>query len=534
VPTLRSAPSILSARISASQLGCTNDCDLDTGLTPSGGAPFKGNAQIINAWLAAFANSSTQIGLLLDCACLLNTSIVIPAGCNVEITGLGWHTGFFMAVGANSTCIINHATAPFDPGVVQIAAPTPSGSVRLGNFRIEGNRGTTLSGAGAGNATSPVSVDLRGTSPSGTSGAATYWFCGIDLFNVQFLQIENVKIHNTPLYALRLSNCNNVTLDRVDTYNDWAGVNGDGIHFSGPCRNLRVTGCQVYSHDDATCLNGPEGYFGGFQNAVFTGINVNSGASVFRIYVNAYYNPGTTQSIVYTNFIGNLISYAAFILGIQNVGPSTLSPNQNQDLAISNGVVSMTSAAYCFLMLCNSFGILRVSNVTWANPVAAVPFLALANTGMSVAELIVESCSVHRTTAGNALAGAFDTVYNVQGFGSTNTVTIKRLVIRGYNITNEAGQPFSPLPFLLRIGTGCSIGELWIDSLDPTNITALVDSKHGWTNIASLNGPGVLASGFQIPDAVMANNCPYISATGANAGKSCIKRGGTVHTLNYT
>ncbi len=62
------------------------DCDLDTGLTPSGGAPFTGNAQILNAWLAVFANSSTQIGLLLDCACLLNTALVIPAGGNVEIT----------------------------------------------------------------------------------------------------------------------------------------------------------------------------------------------------------------------------------------------------------------------------------------------------------------------------------------------------------------------------------------------------------------------------------------------------------------
>jgi hypothetical protein len=85
---------------------------------------------------------------------------------------------------------------------------------------------------------------------------------------------------------------------------------------------------------------------------------------------------------------------------------------------------------------------------------------------------------------------------------------------------------------LIDCQSGSTIGELYIVNLDPTNVTALVNPSTGWTGITTVNGPGVLTCGFQIPDAKMANWCPYVSAT-TYPGVACIKNSaGTVLQLS--
>jgi hypothetical protein len=80
-----------------------------------------------------------------------------------------------------------------------------------------------------------------------------------------------------------------------------------------------------------------------------------------------------------------------------------------------------------------------------------------------------------------------------------------------------------PVPNLLNIGWG-SIGEVVLDSLDSNNILAPV-SAGGFSSVGSVSGAGVLATGWEFPDAVMANGVPYISA---NSGVPSIKVNGVV------
>ena len=99
--------------------------------------------------------------------------------------------------------------------------------------------------------------------------------------------------------------------------------------------------------------------------------------------------------------------------------------------------------------------------------------------------------------------------------------TIDQLSFNGFGV--QDGGSSSPVPSLLNIGLG-SIGQLVIDSLDTSNIRGPV-SPGGFANVGSVSGAGVLATGWEFPDTVMADGVPYISA---NSGLPSIKVGGVV------
>jgi hypothetical protein len=67
------------------------------------------------------------------------------------------------------------------------------------------------------------------------------------------------------------------------------------------------------------------------------------------------------------------------------------------------------------------------------------------------------------------------------------------------------------LPYLIQILNG-AIGELVLDSMQSKNIAAPV-SPGSFSSVGLVSGAGVLATGWEFPDAVMANGVPYISAT---------------------
>jgi hypothetical protein len=87
----------------------------------------------------------------------------------------------------------------------------------------------------------------------------------------------------------------------------------------------------------------------------------------------------------------------------------------------------------------------------------------------------------------------------------------------------DAGGSYRPTPELINIASE-SIGQLVLDALDCTHIMASV-SAGGFSSIGSVSGAGVLATGWEFPDAVMANGVPYISAS---TGLPSIKVGGVV------
>jgi hypothetical protein len=76
---------------------------------------------------------------------------------------------------------------------------------------------------------------------------------------------------------------------------------------------------------------------------------------------------------------------------------------------------------------------------------------------------------------------------------------------------------------LINMGAG-SIGQLAINSVDSAHIAGPV-SPGGFLSIGSVTGTGVLATGWEFPDNVMADNVPYISAT---TGLPSIKIDGVV------
>jgi len=55
-------------------------------------------------------------------------------------------------------------------------------------------------------------------------------------------------------------------------------------------------------------------------------------------------------------------------------------------------------------------------------------------------------------------------------------------------------------------------------------------TANGFSSIGSVSGNGVLATGWEFPDAVMVDGVPYISA---NSGLPSIKVGGVVETYTH-
>jgi len=107
-----------------------------------------------------------------------------------------------------------------------------------------------------------------------------------------------------------------------------------------------------------------------------------------------------------------------------------------------------------------------------------------------------------------------------------NNSTISSLEFNGFTVEDPPGKSYSSARELLHIVSG-SVGQLVIDALDSAHIKAPV-SAGGFSSLGSVSGAGVLATGWEFPDAVMANGTPYISA---NSHLPSIKVNGTVELI---
>jgi hypothetical protein len=91
-------------------------------------------------------------------------------------------------------------------------------------------------------------------------------------------------------------------------------------------------------------------------------------------------------------------------------------------------------------------------------------------------------------------------------------------VFRGSSVSDTGS--YLSVPVLVEIGSG-SIGQLDIESLTSAQITAPLSSDQ-FERIDSVYGAGVLATGWEFPNAVMAYEVPSISAS---TGQPSIKIG---------
>jgi hypothetical protein len=474
--------------IKASQIGCALDCDLSSGRNKSTGGPATDDAPRINAAMAG-ATASNPITLIIDGSALIS-GLFMPAGGNWSIAGLGCGTGFFIKSGTNNDGIHNggpNAAVPSDPGP---PAPARGVNVSLSNFTVNGNAGDGRGG------------DSTTGSPQGTTGLA--WYYCINLMDLNNILIENVVVVNSPSYHFRLSNVGNVTVSGCVTLS--RGENTDGLHFDGPANDISISNCKFTTGDDAIALNCPEGHTGNIARVKVANCTFNS-LTLMRLYTiegNEAPLKFNIDTVTVSNCGGTAL-VAGFAIGI---GTGAV-PNSVTNVTISN----CTLTAPAILDITANFGTVVLNNIN------LIPSNSSSHPGIA----FVRSARIYgpRTYIGSSLsinncAISKNGGLSVAGLIIENNSTILNLEFNGFSSNSPAAE-------LIDIQSG-SIGQLVINAVNEANIVAPV--SHGaFSSIGTVSGNGVLATSWEFPDAVMANEVPYISA---NSGLPSIKVGGVV------
>jgi hypothetical protein len=486
----------------ASKIGCALNCDLRNGHNKYTSGDATDDAPRINAAMAG-ASADRPITLIIDGSALIS-GLYLPAGGHWNIAGLGCGTGFFVKSGTNNDGIHNgppNAGIPQDPGP---PAPARGMNVSLTDFTLNGNQGNGSSG----------------NSNSGTrQGSTNAWFFGISLKNLDNIVIDKVVVVNTPAYHIRFSNVGNVSVS--GSVFKSKGLSTDGLHFDGPANDITISGCDFATGDDSIALNCPEGYSGNISRVSVNNCTFNS-LSLMRLYT-SYGGAGrfSIDSVSVNNCRGNLWD-GAFLIGVGNGS----NPNSVESLTVSDCLLKAPTV----LALAENFGTIALKNVTfvpyqsntdWISPQAnhicalARPSPLYGAATCVGSTLSFENCAIDRF--GDIFAPAVIV---------ENDSVIENLTFNGFAIANAGGSP-TPVPDLMSIGAG-SVGRVVLRSLDSSNINAPV-SDGGFSKIASVSGGGVLATGWEFPDEVMANGVPYISLT---SGMPSIKVAGVVQPYN--
>jgi hypothetical protein len=291
------------------------------------------------------------------------------------------------------------------------------------------------------------------------------------------------------------------------------GTNTDGLHFNGPANDITIANCDFQTDDDSIALNCPEGYSGDIARVLVTNCTFDSW-SLMRLYTaNAGPKKFVIDSISVKNCTGTLAE-TAFYLGL---GYSS-SPDSISSLTVSD--CNLTGPAV--LGVSENFGNIKLQNVVYTPKPSRIepkryPFCALLRPAPYITEasvrgssLSLENCTIHLDSDTRLAAAVIE-----------NGSSIATLRLNGFAVVDRPGKP--PLPALLEIGSG-SIGQLVVDSVTSNNIGAPATAA-GFARIGMVCGTGVLASEWEFPDAVMADNVPYISAA---SGVPSIKVNGVV------
>ena len=474
-----------SSRRLASDLGCILDCDLATGLTASG-QPATDNTALLNAFLAT-ASATNPISLILDGA-TLTTGLLIHGGFTT-IEGIGPASGLFLKSASNAHAIRNHLDMQGDPGPGHTAPPRSHFGITIRNLQINGNRGNGTSG----NTDTGITYD----------NSRRTMLYGIDITHCTAVWLEDLILHDITTYAVTLSNCAAVVCRnlRITTPRD---RNCDGIHVNGPASDIHITDCWFQTGDDPIALNAPEAFGGPIDRVAISNCIFNHSPTAIRIYGSAYPPVSQTLSnIVMANCTG-VVENTPFMIGFQQRSPA----DTIQAFSASN---CSLGASY-WATLNESCGVLSFQSNTWDSPTIAGFFLWIP-LPVTISSVTLSNCRIYRSTRGNAPA------YGLFAADAARGSVIRKLSIEGFAIDHEAGQGFPPVPFLLET-SNVTIEELYIGSLDPANIAALVKPSLNFRGIGRISGPGVLATGFPIPDHLMADNTPYLSA---DSGKPSIR-----------
>jgi hypothetical protein len=485
------APMAGMTYIRASEIGCALDCNLEFGFNKYTGGKATDDGPRINAAMAG-ASASNPITLIIDGSALIS-GLFLPAGGYWSIAGLGCGTGFFVKKGTNNDGIHNggpNAAVPSDPGP---PAPARGNSASLSNFTLNGNQGDGRDGD------STIGMAQGNT-------AKDIWYFGINLMNLDNITIENVVVVNAPSFHIRLSNVGNVAVSGCVLRS--SGRNTDGLHFDGPANDITISNCDFTTGDDAIALNCPEGYMGNISRVTVSNCTFN-GTALMRLYTipgNGSPNRFNIDTVTVSNCSGTLTE-TGFWIG-QGAGSN---PNSVTGLTVTD--CSLTAPAV--LDVSANFGNVTLNNVSLVPAgVNQAPNFAFVRTsavlaGMtySGASLSIASCTISRSANVDVAALILE-----------NGSTIGNLELNGFAVQDAPGKSYAPAQELIDFISG-TIGQLVLDAVDSTKIKAPV-SAGGFAYIGTVSGAGVLATGWEFPDSVMADGVPYISAsTGSPAIK---------------
>ncbi|MBB6145693.1 hypothetical protein HNQ77_003654 [Silvibacterium bohemicum] len=471
--------------IRASEIGCALDCKLEDGSNKHHGGAATDDGPRINAAMAA-ATADNPITLIIDGSALIS-GLFLPAGGHWSIAGLGCGTGFFIKTGTNNDGIHNGAPNVAVPSDMGPPAPPRGMNVSLSNFTLNGNQGNGRNG----DSTSGLNLGITNS---------VYYF-GINLMNLDNIVIENIVMVNSPAYNFRFTNVGNVAVSGCVLWS--FGLGTDGLHFDGPANDITISNCKFMTGDDSIALNCPEGYSGNISRVTVTNCTFNSW-SLMRLYTVDPVGRFTIDTVTVTNCNGTLTE-GGFFIG-QNNGSL---PNSIASLTISD--CNLTAPAV--LAMGENFGVITVNNVTFTPSRAGIIwFIQQANETFGFlrpspmngnqtwvgSNLTLNNCKILRKSGADVSAIILE-----------NNSTIENLTFNGFSVEDSGSYPQASE--LLNIGSQ-SIGQLVLAALDSSNIKAPV-AAGGFSKIGSVAGAGVLATGWEFPDAVMANEVPYISAT---------------------
>lgn len=496
--------------VKASSLaGVSLDCNLSTGAKIGGGTATD-NTAALNAFLAT-ASATNPIKLILDGPSLVTGLVIATAGHTV-IEGIGWDSGIFIASGSNADSINNGKVLPFDGG----AQPSPSGAnVAFRNFYINGNRGNGTNG----NSTSG--------NPRGVTG--TWWYCNLNIVNINGVRIEDMYLYDAPAYSIRLNGCSDIAISNctVINPNTTATFNNDCIHIDGPSVDIRIIGNHLDNNnsDDGIALNAPEGYSGAIDRVAIVGNTFHNTISGVRMYGTT---DGEVGSVVFADNNGIVGTTMAF-LGFSS---STAADENGRSVVFSGNSFQVGSS---LVSISSNTGDVTLTDCTLLSPAGAVDFIVTS--GGAVSSLTINHCRIYRTDAGNNTSTPL--------IASNSTATISRMTINGFYVVNQEGQSYSAIADLL-VMANLTISALYVAALDYTNITALTSTYTGITNlygafqpetqIQSKTGAYTLLPTDRtvLASTTAGSFAVTLPATAYRGQKHTIKNTGTANTLTVT
>lgn len=538
--------------------GLAGGYNLETGLGPDGLAVSKAvalaNSAKLNAVLA-LATESHPVNLFFDTGVATARPVVIPPTGNVTIDGNGWSCGWRLVPGSNCSALQDFpATNLAEFGVWNPGGPTAvvGKHVAIRNVRIHCNRGTYPNGNVDGTPDGTLTGQTLAPDGRGLYTAA-YLFSGIILQGIDSPSFENVWVYGAPTFHFNLYHCPNATITRCRAEtDDLANAdNTDGFHINGGCGGLRISKCFVRARDDSFAINIAEGDGVEADDIVVSDCVIDS-VTMGRIYGA---NGTKTRRVKFRNITGTA-RWWGLLFGLGS-GAADTGVEANESVEMDSVELAIPGVGFvndsALVKIWGNAGVVTMRNCAIVGPTIAIPMVRVIGPA-TVSALRMLDCVVHRNATGNAAAYALE--------ASTAGSTIGDLILDGFHGTQQSGQSYADIPALVNLA-GTTVGHVTLGGRvrgvgEVLNITAAsvvggisvndldhasnAGSPAGYTIVAattghstkvpvsvgrytptnllgvasgdvSLTGPGLVSSGFAIPDAMAANWTDYFSTT---------------------